>query len=130
MLAEHFAGETGVAPEIRVCRDFETVQQWMDRFSELMAVRCFFDTGENYLLWREATKGCKLLQGKGSFHRITGSRPTKQERQMAKAVRKRSSCPICGDCEPVTLPGEYPVDSTPVVAIVSPWTALTYLAPG
>lgn len=119
MLRQHFLKETGVEPQITEIR-CNGVEDVVNRFTALMALRCDWDTAENYDLWRSATKGSRLLQGKGVFTKISGG---KRPRQLGL---KLSNCPVCGACEPLDLGGLYAVSSTRVEEVKSEWTGMTY----
>lgn len=119
MLKEHFAKQTGVEPQVSEIR-CDGVQDVVNRFTALMALRCDWDTADNYDLWRSATKGSRLIQGKGVFSKVSGGKRPKQ------LGLKLSNCPVCGACEPLDLGGLYPVASTHVVEVKSEWTGKTY----
>lgn len=119
-LEAHFRKETGLDIQVTevICSSIEDLK---DKMVQLMALRCDWDTAYNYSLWRAATKGSRMLQGKGVFHKVSGTRAPKQLRL------KLAECKVCGSCEPVELGGTYPVATTRTRKVTSEWTGKTYL---
>ena len=66
-------------------------------------------------------KGSKMIQGKGEFHKVSGSKPPK------KVGPKPTDCRVCGSCEPSDLGRVYPVATTPIEKYVSEWTGKTII---
>jgi len=71
LLENHFRRQTGVESVVEERRT-HGIQHAKELFTALMAVRIDWDTANTYMAWRYGTKGAKLVQGKGAFHRITG----------------------------------------------------------
>jgi len=125
MLRDHFQSRTGVEPLIRMITDLDP-EGFRETFVELTAIRCQWDQAKNFLQWREAFKNFHLVQAKGSFKKLAGSRapmPSKEEREREKSM----SCLVCGDCEPIDR-GMVLIAETPTVEVKSPWTGKTYLS--
>ena len=95
-----------------------------------MAIPFVWETLEDYQIWRTATKGAKLIQGKGVFYRVAGGTAKKTLTHEEKVeLIGQSKCPVCRDCEPIELPGFFPVATTRVRQVTSPITGEVFLEP-
>jgi hypothetical protein len=121
-LVAHFTKETGVRAYVQriPCADRREAQRVM---SMAMAVPLVWDSPEDYSVWRAATKGTKLIQGKGKFYKVAGGAAKKKPSENAP----NSPCPICRRCNPVARDGFYPVQTTQTREVVSPLTGETYI---
>lgn len=119
-LEAHFSRETHLNIKFTeiLCSSVEDLK---DKMVQLMALRCDWETADQYAMWRAATKGSRMLQGKGVFHKVSGSRPPKQ------LQLKLAECKVCGACEPIDMGGVYPVATTVVRKVISEWTGKSYL---
>jgi hypothetical protein len=121
-LQEHFSRETGVRAYVQriPCDDRREAQRAM---ANLMAVPIVWETNEDYEVWRKATKGMKLIQGKGMFYKVAGG----TGKAKAREAGTTSPCPICRKCAPVVKPGFHNVDTTQSREVVSDLTGETYI---
>lgn len=123
-LQEHFQKRTGVLPSVRTLQDLDP-EGFREEFTEITAIRCDWDTAENFLQWRTAFKHFHVVQAKGDFRNLAGSKapmPSKAERERRKSI----SCLICGDCEPLDL-GFCLIADTPTMERTSEHTGKKYL---
>ena len=126
LLENHFRRQTGVESVVEERRT-HGIQHAKELFTALMAVRIDWDTANTYMAWRYGTKGAKLVQGKGAFHRITGG--SKGAKLTPEQIARKVECRICGSCTPVQLYGYHAVVNTPVRQVTSPYTGSVYLEP-
>ena len=94
-----------------------------------MAVPADWDTAANYLCWKGATKGSKMVQGKGVFYRVSGGAKGAKKTPQELAQSVGFECRICGFCTPLTVGGRQPVAATRVREVTSPITGFVYLEP-
>ena len=83
MLKAHFKERTGVDTLVRVIEELDP-EGFREQFVELTSIRCQWDTATNFFQWREAFKHFHLVQAKGSFKNLGGSKapmPPKAERE-------------------------------------------------
>jgi len=140
-LRDYFSKEWGVRVAVRkeVCLG---VTDFMERMSCLMAVPLLWKSDEQYWWWHYATKGKKLIQGKGTLYKISGGRANKRKPIYRVCNEcdgqgcdgcgnlgyiKPSSCVVCGNCEPEDL-GLRPKATTRVEGVISPITRMWYNA--
>ena len=122
-LAEHSSKETGVTAYVEriPCADRREAQRAM---SMLMAIPLVWDSLEDYSVWWAATKGAKLIQGKGKFYKIAGGGASNKK---PPAGAGTSPCPICRRCQPVARESFYEVKTTETRTVVSEITGETFL---
>ena len=126
LFQRHFQRQTGVASVVEERRT-HGIQHAKEIFSALMSIRVDWDTPDTYMVWKAGTKGMKLVQGKGQFYKIAGG--AKGARLTPAQIANRIECRICGSCVPERLYGVYPVVTTPVREVTSPYTGQIYLEP-
>ena len=101
------------------------LQHAIEIFRSLMAVRVVWDIPRDYEIWRGATKGMKLVQGRGGLYRVTGSTPTPLSPQ--EIAHLRLDCDVCSDCHPLVRDGSFHmVKRTHLQQKHSPWNGRTY----
>ena len=69
----------------------------------------------------------KMVQGKGRFYKIAGG--AKGAKKTPEQIARQVECRICGSCVPERLYGVFPVVTTPVREVISPYTGQIYLEP-
>ena len=117
VLEEHFRREVALAngdPDavsVKVDR-YETVQGAVEAFQQVAQRRGDWDSAEGYMVNSLATKGMRLIQGKGIFSGVSGGATLPAETEESKK-KKEFSCPVCGFCNPERQPGMLPVATTP-----------------
>jgi len=128
LLKDHFSKRTGIDVKVEElpCHGRRHV---MESFVGFMAVPFVWDSTEDYQIWRAATKGAKLIQGKGVFSKVVGGAPKKLSAKERLELGQHSRCPICRNCEPQEVPGFLPVKSTQVRQVTSEITGEVYLEP-
>lgn len=129
VLKEHFSARTGIDVKVEElpCHGRRHAEE---TFGGFMAIPFVWDSTEDYQIWRAATKGAKLIQGKGVFYKVSGGIAKKSLTAEEKFdLAKKSKCPICGDCEPREVPGFFPVRSTQSRQVKSDITGDVYLEP-
>ena len=96
ILSDFFTGAMGtpVSAIERICHG---INDMIDQAARSLAVRCRWDTVDNYLAWREGAAKTHQIQGKGKFHSVTGSKAKKERPDPGAA------CPLCGECKPEIL---------------------------
>ena len=65
-------------------------------FVDFLITPIKYDTYENYLLVASAMKGHRLVEGRGDFYKVSGSKPSKSK----SGGTKTAPCKCCGDCVP------------------------------
>ncbi len=131
VFAEHFKREVALADgdpdavNVTATR-YETVQGAVDAFKDVAQRRGDWDSPESYMVNLLATKGMRLVQGKGIYSGVSGGSSLPAETAESKK-EKAFSCPACGFCNPERLPGLFPVATTPVKRVVSELTGKEYI---
>ena len=125
LFQEHFGKETDGVAQVSVVK-YDTAKDAVHAFRKGAERRGEWDSGENYLIWCKATKGARIIQGKGKFYRVSGGASLAAETTECRR-KKEMSCPVCGFCKPERLPGLYPVAATPVKRVRSDITAQEYI---
>jgi hypothetical protein len=120
-LQEHFSREAGVRTYVQriPVDDRREAQKAM---ANLMAVPIVWESTEDYEVWRKATKGMKLIQGKGMFYKVAGGAAKNKPPEAGV-----SSCPICRKCTPVVKPGFHHVEDVTAREVLSELTGELYL---
>jgi hypothetical protein len=126
LLQRHFRRQTGVESVVEE-RRAHGLGHAKEVFSALMAIKCDWDTPDTYMAWKTGTKGMKMVQGKGRFHRISGG--AKGAKKTPEQIARQVECRICGSCVPERLYGVHPVVTTLVREVISPYTGQIYLEP-
>ena len=126
LLQRHFQRQTGVESVVEERRT-HGLGHAKELFSALMAIKVDWDTPYTYMVWKAGTKGMKMVQGKGRFYKIAGG--AKGAKKTPEQIARQVECRICGSCVPERLYGVFPVVTTPVREVTSPYTGQIYLEP-
>ena len=147
MFEEQFSAELGIHCRV-IEEEVADNHEAIEAFKALAAMSFQWETPEQYELWAHATKGMKLIQGRGKFSGVSGGAKIDvaakrkavlkkefdsgkiDEATFNKGVEKIASkklwCPVCGNCRPTRGPLLFDLKRGDLVPTVSEFTGMGY----